>query len=182
MPRKLLKRYLPKQDHLHEHKYLKMFGHRLTDPNLWHLNRRSVSGGTALGIFCAFLPMPMEMVPAALGAIIFRVNLPISILWVWVSNPLTWLPLYGPAYLLGAYLLGEPTVPLDSLTMEWAIQHLEALWLGCLIVGSVFSVLGYFIVRGIWRLHVVKSWQERRKRRKEKYRQTVESLFPPEEQ
>jgi len=173
MPRKLLKRYLPKQKHVHEHKYLSMFGHRLRDPNLWHLNRYSVSGGTALGIFCAFLPMPMEMVPAALGAILFRVNLPVSILCVWVSNPLTWVPLYGPAYLLGAFLLGEPAQPLESLTIEWAMQHLEALWLGCLIFGSVFSALGYFIVRGLWRLHVVNSWKERRKKRRQKAGKTT---------
>lgn len=171
MPRKLLKRYLPKQKHVHEHKYLKMFGHRLVDPNLWHLNRHSVSGGTALGIFCAYLPIPMEMLPAALGAILFRVNLPISILWVWISNPLTWVPLYGPAYLLGAFLLGESAGPLDSLTVKWAIQHLEALWLGCLIFGAVLGTVGYFVVRGLWRLHVANSWKKRRKNRQEKTKQ-----------
>ena len=69
MPRKFLRKYLPDPMRIQEHKHLRMFGQRLADPNLWHLNRRSIAGGTAIGLFCAMLPMPFQMLPAAALAI-----------------------------------------------------------------------------------------------------------------
>jgi uncharacterized protein (DUF2062 family) len=166
MPRRLLKRVLPPHQQLREHKYLKVFGALLHDPNLWHLNRHSVSGGFAVGLFCAFLPMPLEMVVAAFGAILFRVNLPLSVGLVWISNPFTWIPLYGPGYLLGAWLLGSPIVPLDHMSIGWLLSQFGPLWLGCTIIGTVLSVLGYFSVHGFWRFKVASDWQKRRERRR----------------
>jgi uncharacterized protein (DUF2062 family) len=160
MPRRLLKRLLPHHQQVREHKYLKIFGTLLHDPNLWHLNRYSVSGG------CAFLPMPLEMVVAGFGAILFRVNLPLSVALVWISNPFTWIPLYGPGYLLGAWLLGSPIVPLDQMSISWLLNQFGPLWLGCTIIGTVLAVVGYFSVHSLWRFKVASEWRKRRERRR----------------
>ena len=161
-----IKKYLPSRREIRGNKYLKFLGDHLHDPNLWHFNRRSVARATATGLFCAFLPMPFEMVPAAVGAILWRANLPLAIAWVWISNPLTWLPLYGPPYLLGAWLLNRPSVPLNELTVEIFGQQVAALWLGCLLVGVAAATTGYFLVNAIWRTKVISSWQRRREERK----------------
>ncbi|MCK5360538.1 MAG: DUF2062 domain-containing protein, partial [Gammaproteobacteria bacterium] len=87
MPRKFIKRYLPDRKSIHETSQLRHFRPYLHHPCLWHLNRRTVSGAVAIGLFCACLPMPMEMLIAAMMAILFKVNLPISVTLVWVSNP-----------------------------------------------------------------------------------------------
>ncbi len=163
-----LKRYVPSAQRLQRERSLGALGAWVTDANLWHLNRRSVSGGVAVGLFCAFLPMPFEMLAAAFAAVVLRVNLPLSVALVWVSNPLTWVPLYGPAYLLGTRLLGVPALPLETVTLTWLGQHFAALWLGCVIVGAGFAAAGYLLVRGLWRLHIAALWRNRKHLRRRK--------------
>lgn len=135
-------------------RYLQIFGDVLHNPNLWHFNRRSVANATAIGLFCAYLPMPFEMLAAALGAILFSGNLPLAIAWVWISNPVTWIPLYTPAYLLGNWLLDKEAATAGHVTMNVLIESYAALWLGCLIIGTVASICGWIIVHQLWRLKV----------------------------
>lgn len=157
-------RWLLTKNDVVEHRYLKVFGEHLHSPNLWHFNRRSVANATAVGLFCAFLPMPFEMVVAALGAIWFGGNLPLAVAWVWVSNPLTWLPLYTPAYLLGSWILNEPAVDTHHITMHVLLESMAALWLGCVIVGIVAGACGYFVVNTLWRINVRAHRAERARR------------------
>ena len=98
MAKKTIQRFLPDPNKIRHHKSLKIFGRLLQDANLWHLNRRSARGAFAVGLFFAFIPVPFQMVLAAAGAILFRVNLPISVALVWLTNPLTMPPIfYGAA-------------------------------------------------------------------------------------
>ena len=167
MPRRFIKRYMPAPHTLREHKHLRIYGDRLRDPNVWHLNRRSVSGAVAVGLFSAYLPIPFEMVVAAFLALVFRVNLPISVALVWISNPLTWAPLYAPAYLLGAYLIPVPNPFFDRLGLMLVAQQYVVLWAGCMIIGPLVAIIGYFSVQGAWRFYVVRAWRRRTSRRKE---------------
>jgi len=148
------------------HRYLQVFGDALHNPNLWHFNRRSVANATAIGLFCAFLPMPFEMLAAALLAIWFSGNLPLAVAWVWISNPITWIPLYTPPYLLGSWILDKEAMAGNQVTMHVLIESYAALWVGCLIFGVVASVCGYFIVHGLWRLKVRSERADRVRRRK----------------
>jgi len=167
-----IKRRLPTRDEVIKNRYLRVFGDHLHDHNLWHFHRRGVARATLIGLFCAFLPIPFEMIPAAIGAIIWRANLPIAIAWVWISNPITWVPLWGPPYIMGAWLLNQPIMPLDQITTHNALaiftKQLGALWLGCLITGIVSGVIGYYAVLILWRMRIVGMWRERRERKKEK--------------
>ncbi len=158
------KHRLPTREHIVNTKCLKFLEEHIRDHNLWHFTRRSLSRATAIGLFCAFLPMPFEMLPAAIGAIVFRANLPVSLAWVWVSNPLTWIPLFTPAYLLGAKLLGVNAMPLEQITFGFLGSQLAALWLGCLIVGGALATLGFWTVRVLWRIKVLSVWKDRRRR------------------
>lgn len=163
-------RYLPKKHEIHEHRYLRLLGHRLHDPSLWHLNRRSAAGAVALGFFIAYLPLPMHMLLAALAAIPLRVNLPLAILAVWLNNPFTVVPLNILAYKSGAWLLGMP--PGDfyfELSAEWVkdtlTEVIEPLALGCLLWGVICAVAGRIAVQVLWRLHAAQKWQLRRRTR-----------------
>lgn len=159
-----IKHRLPSREYIENNGCLRFLETHIRDRNLWHFNRRSVPRATAIGLFCAYLPMPFEMLPAAIGAIVFSANLPLSLAWVWISNPLTWIPLYTPAYLLGAKLLGVSVVPLEQITLGLLGSQLAALWLGCLIVGTSLAVVGYWAMRILWRIKVISSWKDRRHR------------------
>ena len=129
MPRHLIKRYTPDPVELKKHKVLRHLGVLLHDENLWHLNRRSVSGGVAAGLFWAMIPIPVQMVIAALSAILFRINLPISVALVWLTNPLTIPPVFYTNYLVGTWLLGEPAdVGEFQMSVEWITAELGAIW------------------------------------------------------
>ena len=170
MPRKFLRRFLPDHKQVRAMRGIHLFGTLLHDPNLWHLNRRSVAGGAAVGLFCAFVPIPFQMVLAAAIAIIARVNLPIAAAGVWVSNPFTMPPLFYFAYRVGKSLLGmEGGNGFHfELSFAWLGSELEAVWapflLGCFVLGSISALFAYMLVRGLWRLQVIRYWQQRKHR------------------
>ncbi len=167
MPRRLIKRYLPDHRKFREHPHLRRFGARLQDGNLWHLNRRSVSGGVAIGLFCAFLPLPFQMLFAAGLAIWARVNLPISVVLVWLTNPFTMAPTFYTTYLLGAWMLGLPTQQFHfELSLGQLINDMQGVWkpllVGSVTVGVLLGLVGFLFVRLAWRVYVI---QQRRLRR-----------------
>lgn len=170
MPKKFIKRYMPDHKVIREHKHLRIFGSLLHDPNLFHLNRRSVAGAFAVGLFTAWVPVPFQMVLAAALAILLRVNLPISVALVWVSNPFTMPPMFYFAYVLGTWILGVPESAFHiELSIEWLGGGLAAIWqpflLGCFIMAVSCSLLGYLGMRLIWRISIVNKLKKRNLRR-----------------
>ncbi len=142
-------------------------GPRLQEPDLWHINRKSCSGAAALGMFCAFVPVPFQMLVAAVGAILFRYNILVAVPMVWVSNPVTMPPLFYFCYRVGASLLGVEFGDLNfELSFEWMMSGLLEIWqpflLGCLVVGLICSFITFGIVRLFWRYHI---WTHIKKRR-----------------
>jgi len=167
VPKKLIKRYLPDHQTLRTHRHLQVFGARLHDPNLWHLNRRSASGAFAVGLFVAFIPIPLQMLLAAALAIVARVNLPVSVALVWITNPITLPPVFYFCYRLGAWILNEPgPSPNVELSLEWLQSELSSIWqpflLGTLLAGITSAVLGYCTVRGLWRLNLTRYYRRRK--------------------
>ena len=140
----------------------------LHDPNIWHLHRRSSAGGAAIGMFCAFIPLPVQTLGSATLAILFRVNLPVAILFSLFSNPVTIPPIFYFAYKFGAALLGLKQQQIDfSLSAEWISTTLVQIWqpllLGCFILGAGAALITYLLIRLIWRISAVNKWENRRK-------------------
>lgn len=166
MPRRLIRRYLPDRQTIREQRALRLFGDLLHDPNLWHLNRRSVSLAAFVGIGCAFVPIPIQMALAGLLSIWLRCNLPVAVALVWISNPLTFAPIFYFAYWVGAGLLGVGgSAPLS----EGDFNRLAGMWepflVGCLVSGVTLGAIGAFAVQTLWRIAVLWRWRKRRARR-----------------
>lgn len=82
-----------------------------------------LSRGLAIGMFCALLPMPFQMVPAFIMCWIAFANIPAAILCVWISNPLTYAPIFYICYQIGHYVdLGNEqaaTLTLDDFSQAF---------------------------------------------------------------
>lgn len=167
MPRRIIQRYLPAREMLVRSRSLGWLGHLLEDPNLWHINRRSTAMAVAVGLFCAFVPIPVQMLMAAILAVQLRCNVPVAVALVWISNPLTAVPIFSATCLLGAWLLGQ-----DLQGIATALSSVEALWtqigaiwwplwLGSLLTGTVLAVFGYWSTHWFWMLNVRSRWARR---------------------
>jgi len=181
MPRKFFRRYLPNADEVRRNRVAALFGTLLYDPNLWHLNRNSVAGGLAIGLFAGLVPGPLQMLTALLLAIPLRRNVPVALLTTLYTNPLTIVPLYLLAYGYGSLLLGgaqaRPRIEpfemdwghfLDSMVRlaDWTFALGKPLALGLVALGLTLAVLGYVAVQLGWRVYVILAWRARRARRR----------------
>jgi uncharacterized protein (DUF2062 family) len=167
--KRLLDKFVPDPNVIKQHKHLQFLGDRLHETNLWHLNRHSVAKAFAVGLFCAWIPLPMQMVFAAVGAIYFAANIPLSVALVWVTNPITMPPLYYFAYRVGLLFTNSPVTEQSSdFSVGNVLSELGEVWqpflLGCLILGVISSAVGYFGIQYFWRAHITKKWAEREKR------------------
>lgn len=171
MPRRFLQRHLPRPDTLKQHRSLRFMAHLIADPALWVLSRRSVSNAFAIGLFSALLPIPFQMVVAALGARLARCNLPLAVALVWITNPLTMPIVYYVNYCIGAWLLQTDALRApEKITTEWLgdqfMEILPSLALGSLVSAIVLAALGYLLTRLLWRWQVSRSWRARARRRR----------------
>jgi uncharacterized protein (DUF2062 family) len=179
MPRKLFRKYLPDAEAVRSRRMVAMFGRWLDHPGLWCLNRRSVPGAVAIGLFCGLIPGPFQMLGALLLAAPFRQNIPVALITTLYTNPLTIVPLYLIAYRYGALFVADDarqgTLPLYEVDwsdwvgsmhalMDWMLALGKPLALGLVALALTLAAAGYAITAIAWRLHVVYSWRKRRNR------------------
>ena len=175
MAKKIVRKLLPHPDVITKNRWIKLLGPRLQDPSLWHINRRSFPLAVALGIFCAFIPVPFQMLLAAVGAIWLRVNILVAVPVVWISNPLTMGPMFYFCYLLGAKMLGIEPGGFDfELSFDWLVNGLAAIWqpflLGCFTVGAITAAACFVLVRVLWHLHILSHIKARARRLHNRHR------------
>jgi hypothetical protein len=179
MPRKFFRKYLPSHESVRNYKHIARFGGFLRHPNLWHLNRHSVAGGVAVGMFSGLVPGPFQMLAAALLAVPLRVNLPVALATTLYTNPFTIGPLYVLAYLIGRLIIGSdgrmlsppPEVQWsqlgDSLDayLRWVMTMGTPLAVGLVALALGLAALGYVCVQIGWRAYVIRAWRKRRQLR-----------------
>jgi uncharacterized protein len=151
-----LKKYTPKRENVN----LGWLNKHLTDPELWKWNKRTIAKAFAIGLFCAFLPMPAHTLLGAILAVMFSANILLSILIVWVNNPITMVPIYYFTYKLGASIIG---IEMD-LNFEFSFSYLMenfgnatlAMWIGGIITSIISAIMGYFAIIAIYKYRAIK--------------------------
>lgn len=179
MPRKFFRKYLPSHESVRRNRHIARFGTLLHHPNLWHLNRHSVAGGVAIGLFSGLVPGPFQMLTAALLAVPLRVNLPVALFTTLYTNPFTIGPLYVAAYQLGKlFFTGDGAAPGPSPDLDWShfgdwvraflgwmLSLGKPLAVGLAALALGLAIAGYVFVRLAWRAGVILAWRRRRQRR-----------------
>lgn len=181
MARKLFKRFVRYSDALLQTKIIRSLGPWIRHPNLWHLNKRSVAGGVAVGLASGLIPGPLQMLAATILAAIFKVNLPLALVTTFYTNPFTIVPLYVLAYTLGGMITGESVRNISIPSFEWSLSSFttsigdfftwilslgHTLVIGLLMEIILFAIVGYLVVRLGWRFHVIYEWRKRQVQRK----------------
>jgi len=139
--------------------------------------------GVGIATFVALLPLVgFQTLIAVAAAAAARANKAVCVPIVWITNPVTMGPIYGGCMAVGGWLLGRSNShSRDALLariraheglaqiVDWSfwrelgglfVSFGADLWVGCLVLATVFAVLGYFLSR--WG---VGSYRERRRQR-----------------
>lgn len=176
--RRRLRKFLPNHEAVRTNRWLAPFENTLLHPRLWHLNRHSAAGAVAVGLFCGLIPGPFQMLGAAICALIFRVNLPLALLTTLYTNPFTIVPLYVLAFAIGRWTLagdGRHFVAPPELgegdliswmraLIDWVIGLGTPLALGLVMLGAGLALTGYFLIRLVWRIYLIRAWRRRGQR------------------
>lgn len=182
MPRKYFRKYLPTHQSITGNRWIAWCGPWLKHHNLWHLHRRSVAGGVAVGLFAGLVPGPLQIITGVLLSILFRVNLPVAALTTFYTNPLTIVPLYYLAYRLGSLVTfqnngdhlptsfsmsGHDMTSWIPALIDWMISLGKPLAVGLPLLALLLAAIGYVVVDGAWRLQVRLAWHHRNRKREQ---------------
>jgi uncharacterized protein (DUF2062 family) len=168
VPRRVIKRLNRQRHELSKRWFLKPFKSVLEDPGYWSVNRRNITRAFALGLFISFIPLPIHIITAALFALWLRLNIPVALASVFVSNPLTMVPQFVTCYLVGSRILGTQGRRFHfEMSWEWLHTGLLPVWkpflLGCLVMGAATALIGYVVLGSIWHLTLVLKYHERKR-------------------
>jgi uncharacterized protein (DUF2062 family) len=182
VPRKYFRKYLPDPEAVRSTRLVAAFDRWLHHPNLWHLNRHSVAGAVAIGLFAGLVPGPLQMLTALLLAVPLRKNLPVALIVTFYTNPFTIVPIYIAAYAYGRFLLpGDYPGHVTPFAFDWSHfwESMSGLWhwmlalgkplaVGLLALACTLALVGYVAVQLAWRGWVIAAWRARARRRRER--------------
>lgn len=180
MPTKKLKNWLPTPEQIMQTKGLQPFAHYLSDPRLWHFNRRCLNKAVYVGVMSAFFPLPGQTLVALIFSLYFRANVPFAVALTWITNPITTIPVFYASYYVGAKILGKQIIGFrqighmlsdlslwifaDGVNPFITYQHvfsLSAFCLGLLILAVITSLVCGLTFRFFWQYKIIRTWQKR---------------------
>lgn len=113
----------------------------------------AIARGMAAGVFAGSFPLlGLQTIIGVAIAAVFRGNKVMAAVSTWISNPLTYVPIFALNFHIGRWLLRLPSnIALPSSDtgvdqwMNLGMSVTSALMVGSLVVGSVLSVVAYYI-------------------------------------
>lgn len=148
--------HLPTAHDLQQQAWLQKFGPALHQPGLWQLRRRSMQRACVVGLFCAWLPLPIQMMLATAVAIRYQAHLPLTLGLVWLNNPLTLPVLIVAGYQAGIVILQLPEQPfVFEASWQWFAASIHQvglpLLIGSIALGIATALLSWPISAWVWR-------------------------------
>lgn len=113
---------------------------------------KELARGLAAGVFAGLFPLfGLQTIIGVVIASLLRGNKLMAAAGTWISNPLTYVPIYAFNYQVGRWLLGrtdsQPFDNQESLQnwLEMGVDVTAVMFLGCLVMGLLCSVLSYLV-------------------------------------
>lgn len=176
--RQWIERLKPSIEKITRHPWVVRYVPALSDPDLWHLNRRSTARAVAVGLLCGLIPGPVQVAGAIGLSLLWRANFPLAAITTLYTNPFTIVPLYVIAYEYGRLFFPHAphavSVMPPSFTgvasylpalVAWMSELGKPLALGLVLLAFTLATVGFCAVRVAWRCHVVASWRKRARQR-----------------
>ncbi len=111
-----------------------------------------IARGLAVGVFAGLFPIfGLQTIVGVALATLVQGHKIAAAAGTWVSNPLTYLPIYAINFQVGQWLLNsqEEFVSESILSFQQLVQHgtqfVTSLFLGCLVMGIIGGILSYFM-------------------------------------
>lgn len=173
--RGFMAKHAPSREDVQNSRWLRPFGKRIRQSDLWRFTRRSVPRGVAIGLFVGiFLMVPgLQIVGAALVCMPLRGNVAIAAAMTFLSNPAT-----TPFFLVAAVNIGSRLgYSADLSTLEvlatthasvwrwlaWLVSDAApAMVTGLAVIGGIVAFAGYWVSLVGWRWWVGHKWGQRR--------------------
>lgn len=122
----------------------------------------AIARGLATGVFAGLFPFfGAQTILGVFLAILVRGNKLTAAIGTWVSNPLTYVPIYLFNFKVGQVLLGTHNLSTD---VDWtsSAELLQAgqafavtLLIGCSVVGAIAAIIAYFL--GLWLIPILRN-------------------------
>ena len=170
--RRWIKSITPDRHALEKLWCVKPFAALVVNRGCWTFKRTSVVRAFSLGLMIAFIPptpLPLHLTLCMALGVLLRLNIPVMMATVFLSNPLTWFPQIAGSLWVGSRLMGLDLMPMlheASYRNLAGDLHklLEPLLLGALVLGVCAAAVGYFLAQFAWRARVGLLWRRRRLR------------------
>ncbi len=144
--------------------------------------------GLALGVFAGWFPFfGLQILLGVSLAVVFRGHKLLAAAGTWVSNPLTYVPIFLFNYKIGRLLLGSKQPLFEDWGSLHSIEDILAvgaefaicLLFGCFVIGTMSGILTYLAslkiirhwrqqqVKQVWNLHKISSQIPPKRRKQE---------------
>ena len=146
-------RYL-RHPHIRKRPWLVALTKPLFERDLWHPCRDSVAGALSIGIFCAMLPIPFQMLLAGLASVRAKANIPIAMAVCWISNPFTQVAIWLLQEKFGDWIRSKSDhFTLHIMDVEKTVfgvtLNMASFTVGFLAMGIILSIIAYPVVYGV---------------------------------
>ena len=149
----------------------------------------SIALGAAIGVFVGFLPcMGIQMSIAVPLAFLLRANKVLAAAGVWLTNPITFIPIYYSCYLAGTVIYRVEPIRMaafEALAEDFTVDsflHLgerivAPMLIGCVVLGLLFGLLTYVVTRRlVLNVRLRRAKQEEREAREADLRRSDPAL------
>lgn len=127
----------------------------------------AIARGIAAGVFAGCFPLlGLQILAGVLLATAIRGNRIAAAAGTWISNPITYVPIFVFNFKIGERLLGlhDASLSIDEINwqsveiLDLGFAFLIPLLLGCLVTGSIAAICSYFLS-----FRLFTRWQESRR-------------------